>query len=145
MNVARRLPDNTVNNNEPNGQKMAMTSAGLKTSFAYDMLIDTFEDSIIRPYNSICLGCDYRVPMLHGLLDKDYVDSLRMSSSYNANSFAREYMSIWSGSSEESWFNYDKITKYRRIKNPEWRAVTRSPHQFYLIAVDVGKKLCSLA
>ena len=90
MNVSRRLPDNTVNEHEPNQQILSMTSAGVKTSFAYDRLIDTFENSIIDPKNAFCLGCDYRVPVLHGLLDKTYINKLKMSPSYNEESFARE-------------------------------------------------------
>ena len=117
-----------------------MTSAGVKTSFAYDLLLDTFEMSIINPKNNIVLGCDYRVPVLHGLLGRDYVNELKMSPSYSEESFAREYMSIWSGSSDDSWFNFDKLQKYRKIKNPETHAKFRpGSNQFYLISVDVGR------
>lgn len=90
MNVSRRLPDNTVNGKEPNQQRIFMTSAGAKTSFSYDLLLDVFEDSIIHPDSSFCFGCDYRVPVMHGLLDKTYINKLKTSPSYNADSFARE-------------------------------------------------------
>lgn len=140
MNVSRRLPDNTVNPKEPNQERIFMTSAGVKTSFAYDLLLDVFADSIIHPDSSFCLGCDYRVPMMHGLLDKTYINKLKTSPSYNEESFAREYLSIWSGSSDESWFNFDKLQKYRKIKNPETHAKYRAnAEQFYLISVDVGR------
>ena len=140
MNVSRRLPDNTVNEREPNQQTLCMTSAGVKTSFAYDKLIDMFENAIIDPNNSFVFGCDYRVPALHGLLDKTYINKLKMSPSYNEESFAREYMSIWSGSSDESWFNYDKLTKYRKIKNPEMHSKNKlNANEFYLLSVDVGR------
>lgn len=140
MNVSRRLPDNTVNENEPNQQRIFMTSAGVKTSFAYDLLVDTFEDAVIHPNSSFVFGCDYRVPVMHGLLDRTYVNKLKTSPSYSEESFAREYMSIWSGSSEESWFNFDKLQKYRKIKNPENHAKYRvSENLFYLISVDVGR------
>ena len=140
MNVSRRLPDNTVNPKEPNQERIFMTSAGVKTSFAYDVLLDVFADSIIHPDSSFCLGCDYRVPMMHGLLDKTYINKLKTSPSYNEESFAREYLSIWSGSSDESWFNFDKLQKYRKIKNPETHAKYRAnAEQFYLISVDVGR------
>lgn len=140
MNVSRRLPDNTVNELEPNQQVISMTSAGTKTSYAYDRLIDNFENAIIDPKSSFVFGCDYRVPVLHGLLDKTYINKLKMSPSYNEESFAREYMSIWSGSSDESWFNYDKLSKYRKIKNPETHFLNRpSSTQFYILSVDVGR------
>ena len=140
MNVARRLPDNTVNSKEPNAQQIVMTSAGVKTSFAYDKLIDMFENSIIDPQNSFVIGMDYRIPIMHDLLDKQFVKKLKSSPSFNEESFAREYMSIWSGSSDESWFNFDKLQKYRKIKNPELHAINRNNvNEFYLLSVDVGR------
>ena len=140
MTVSRRLPDNTVNENEPNQQRIFMTSAGSKTSFAYDLLMDVFETSIIDPKAAFCFGCDYRVPLLHGLIDKDYINGLKMSSSYSIESFSREFLSIWSGANDESWFSFDKMQKYRKLKNPEMRAFFRkdSDH-FYLLSVDVGR------
>ena len=140
MNVSRRLPDNTVNEKEPNQQRIFMTSAGVKTSFAYDLLIDDFIDCIIHPESTFVFGCDYRVPVLHALLDKTYINKLKTSSSFSEDSFAREYASIWSGSSEEAWFNFDKMSKYRKIKNPETHAISRAnSEQFYLLSVDVGR------
>lgn len=140
LNVSRRLPDNTVNKNEPNQQIMNATSAGVKMSYAYDRLVDTFEMSIIDPKNNFCFGCDYRIPMMHGLLAKDFVNKLKLSPSYNEESFAREYLSYWSGASNESWFNFDKLQSYRKLKNPESKAkiIPNSQH-FYLISVDVGR------
>ena len=140
MNVSRRLPDNSVNEKEPNQQRIFMTSAGVKTSFAYDLLIDDLIDCIIHPESTFVFGCDYRVPVLHSLLDKTYINKLKTSSSFSEDSFAREYASIWSGSSEEAWFNFDKMTKYRKIKNPETHAISRAnSEQFYLLSVDVGR------
>lgn len=140
MNVSRRLPDNTVNPHEPNQQVVCCTSAWLKTTFAYDRLIDDFQTAIIDPDLGFVFGCDYRVPLLHGLLEKDFVNRLKMSPSYDEASFAREYMSLWSGSSEDSWFNFDKMGKYRKIKNPESHAIFRAgANQFYLLSVDVGR------
>ena len=117
-----------------------MTSAGIKTSFAYARLIDDFVNAIIDPQSSFVFGCDYRVPMKHNLIDKTFINKLKMSPSYNENSFAREYLALWSGSSDESCFNLDKLKKYRKIKNPEKHAQNGlSPTQFYLLSVDVGR------
>ena len=140
LNVSRRLPDNSVNEKEPNQQRIFMTSAGSKISFAYDLLIDIFQLSIIDPDNAFTFSCDYRLPVMHGLLDRTYINKLKMSPSYDEESFAREYMSIWSGSSADSWYDYDKLQKYRTIKNPETRSFSRpNSNQFYLISVDVGR------
>ena len=140
VNVSRRLPNNTVNPKEPNQQIIAATSAGMKASFAYDRLIDTFENAIIDPQHAFMLGCDWRLPAMHGLIDRQFINKLKMSPSYNAESFATEYLSLWQGGSEDSWFSFDKLTKYRKIKNPETHAINRpGSEQFYLISVDVGR------
>ena len=140
VNVSRRLPNNTVNEKEPNQQIIATTSAGSKTSFAYERLIDTFENAIIDPNHSFMFGCDWRLPAMHGLIDKQYINKLKMSPSYNAESFATEYLSLWQGSSEDAWFSYEKLSKYRKLKNPEMHAINRpESEQFYLISVDVGR------
>lgn len=139
LNVSRRLPDNTVNEKEPNQQVIAATSAGTKISYAYSKLIDMFEDSIIHPDDAFVFGCDYRIPVMHGLISKKFVNDLKMSPSYNEESFAREYLGIWSGASDESWFNFDKMDRHRKIKNPEFHAKNRpDSNQFYLISVDVA-------
>ena len=140
LNVSRRLPNNTVNEQEPNQQVICATSAWQKTSFAYDRLIDNFEMSIMQPKNAFVFGCDYRIPVLHGLLPRDYVNTLKLSPSFNETSFATEYLSFWQGASEEAWFNFDKLTKYRKVKNPETHAIFRAnSNQFYLLSVDVGR------
>ena len=140
MNVSRRLPNGEVNPEEPNRQVLCMTSAGSKATFAYDKLIDMFENAIIHPDESFVFGCDYRVPVMHGLLDKMYINKLKMSPSYSETSFASEYMSIWGGGSDESWYDYEKLMKHRKLKNPEKRAKIRdNRNEFYLLSVDVGR------
>ena len=140
LNVSRRMPNNQVNPKEPNQQVICCTSAWQKMSFAYDKLISIFENSIMQPTTSFCMGCDYRVPMLHGLLEQSYINKLKLDPSFNETSFATEYLSLWQGASDESWFNFDKLTRYRKIKNPETHAKFRAGSNcFYLISVDVGR------
>ena len=140
LNVSRRMANGNLNTKEPNQQVICCTSAWQKTSFAYDKLISIFENSIMQPTTSFCMGCDYRVPMLHGLLEQSYINQLKLDPSFNETSFATEYLSLWQGASDESWFNFDKLQKYRRIKNPEKHAKFRpGSNQFYLISVDVGR------
>lgn len=117
-----------------------MTSAGSKASFAYNKLISVFENSIIDPQSAFCFGCDYRVPMMHGLISREYVNNLKTDPSYNSESFGREYLSIWGGSSSESYYSYDRIVKYRKLKNPEMCAkYIGQKNVFYEISVDVGR------
>ena len=47
--------------------------------------------SIINPKKAFVWGCDYRVPVMHGLLDKQFIQELKMSPTYQEETFAREY------------------------------------------------------
>lgn len=134
------MPNNAINEKEPNQQVICCTSAWQKQSFAYDKLIGIFEEAIMQPKTAFCMGCDYRVPMLHGLLGKDYITRLKLDPAFNETSFATEYLSLWQGASEESWFNFERMRKHRKIKNPETHAKFRpGSNQFYLLSVDVGR------
>lgn len=140
LNVERRAAWGSVHPDEPNKQLMYMTSAGTKMSFAYGKLVEVFIKSIIYPRSYMVIGFDYRLPMLHGLLSKETLRDIQSDSSYSVEAFSREYGSIWSGGSEESWFNFDKLQKYRKLKNPEMRAINRGAiSQFYLLSMDVGR------
>lgn len=141
MNVSRRMANGTVNPNENiNTQVIYATSAGTKSSFAYAALIDTLEKAIIDPQLNFCIGLDYRIPVMHGLIDGKYVRNLKLSPSYNETTFAAEYMGSWLGGSEESWFSFEMLSKYRKIKNPEWTQKYKDQSNvFYLISVDVGR------
>lgn len=141
MNVSRRMANGLVNPYENiNTQVIYATSAGMKSSFAYEALIDTFEKAIIDPKHNFCIGLDYRIPVLHGLIDAKYVRNLKLSPSYNELTFASEYMGVWQGGSDESWFNFEKLSKYRRLKNPEWKQkFVGDPKIFYLLSVDVAR------
>lgn len=86
------MANGLVNNYEPfNTQVIYSTSAGMKSSFAYSALLDVFEQAIIDPKHSFCIGLDYRIPVMHGLIDGNYVRNLKMSPSYNEQTFAAEY------------------------------------------------------
>lgn len=50
-------------------------------------------------------------------------------------------LSLWRGSSSESWFSFEKMSKYRKLKNPEWRAKKNvlNDKSFYLFSADIGR------
>lgn len=91
MNVSRKMANGEVNLREPNQQQLFMTSAGTKSTYAYDKQIEVLEMSIIDPKNYFVFGCDYRLPVKHGLLDNRFINELKMSPTYNEETFAREY------------------------------------------------------
>lgn len=92
LNVSRRDANGLVNPYEVcNQQVIAGTSAGMKSSYAYSLLIETMIQAIIDPKRAFVMGLDYRIPAQHGLVDKKHVEKLRMSSAYNEMTFASEF------------------------------------------------------
>lgn len=81
--------------------------------------------------------------MKAGLLDKNYLNEIKMSSTFKDDSFAREYMGRFSGGGGDSWFEYDKMIKYRKLLNPENSQNYRGANNiFYILAVDIGRLSC---
>lgn len=141
LNVSRRDSRGLVNPYEVcNQQIIAGTSAGPKSSYAYSLLIETMIQAIIDPKRAFVMGIDYRIPAMHGLVDKKLVEKLKLSSAYNEMTFAQEFNGNWSGANEDSWFNLEKLFKYRKKKNPELTQKNREGvNQFYFLSVDVGR------
>ena len=90
LNVSRRTVSGVLNPYEKHQVQLYMTSAGTKSSWAYEKNLEIFERSIINPNDYFCFGCDYRIPIMHGLLDKSFINDIKTSSTFDENSFARE-------------------------------------------------------
>ena len=137
MNVKRRMANGTVNPNEPQPQQIWMSSASSKSTYCYEKIIELLESEIINPEATFVWGVDYRVPMMHGLLDEQYINEIKMSQTVKDDSFAREYLGHFTGSVADSWFDYDKLTKYRKIINPELtQKIKAGEDVFYFISVN---------
>lgn len=143
MNVKRRMSNGKVNEHEPQPQQIWMSSASSKSSYCYEKIIELLESEIINPEATFVWGVDYRVPMLHGLLDKQYINEIKMSQTVKDDSFAREYLGHFTGSVADSWFDYDKLTRYRKLVNPELtQKIKENEDIFYFMSVDVGRLKC---
>lgn len=94
MNVSRRTVRGVINPYEKHQTQFYITSAGTKASWAYEKNIEIFERSIINPQDYWSFGCDYRIPIMHGLLDKSYIDDIKTSATFDEASFARELTKI---------------------------------------------------
>lgn len=145
MNVDRRLPDGTRHKEETvNKSQIYVTTAGWKNSFAYEKLIELVIKMVIEPEEAFVLGGTWRVPVLEGLLQRTFVNDLKVSGTYNDASFAREYESEWSGDAENAYFSVERFDKHRVILQPEYEYSGRSTKSaYYVIGVDVGRKGCT--
>lgn len=97
MNIDRRDALGRIVPGETNQQQTYITTAGDKTCFMYQKLIEMTAMECIKPEDYFVWGMDYRVPVYHGLLSKKFLDEQRLSSTFSEQGFARESMSINSG------------------------------------------------
>jgi hypothetical protein len=142
MTLDRRMKNGLINQDEPQHAQIYSTSAGSKSTYAYEKLIEILIKSVIAPQDNFLMGLDVRIPIMHGLVSKKHIDDQRTSGTFKEGDYAREYLSIWTGGSSESWFNYNRILKYRSIVNAEKKFaknIVNRKDAFYLISVDVGR------
>ena len=122
---------------------MWITSASDKNTFCYDKTIEMLELAILNPHNAFIWGMDYRVPVFTGLLSQDFLNELKMSSSFSEAGFAKEYMSRFVGNSSDAWFDYEKLAGRRKLVNPETHEIIRKDsNYFYLLSIDIARKNC---
>ena len=144
-NISRLLPDGTRDDKEiVNKFQIYITTAGWKNSFAYDKLIQLLIRSLIQPDQYMIMGGTFETPIVEGLLDSDFVEQLKMSGTFNEDSFDRQYRSKWSGDAENAFFSAEKFDKYRILRQPEDEYSGRSSkNAYYVIGVDVGRIGCT--
>lgn len=143
LNVDRPMVNGDKNETEPQQVQLWITSASEKNTFCYDKTIELMEQAIIAPRDIFFLGFDYRIPVLTGLLSKDYLTELKMSPTFNELGFAKEYMSRFVGGSNEAWFDFEKLNRARKLVNPEMSEKNVGKGDFfYLISVDVARLGC---
>lgn len=142
MTLDRRTKAGVINQAEPQHAQIYSTSAGSKSTYAYEKLIEVLIKMVVAPEDNFILGLDVRIPIMHGLVSKKHIQDQKISGTFKEGDFAREYLSIWTGGSSESWFNYNRILKYRTIVNSEKKMsknLLLNKDSFYLISVDVGR------
>ena len=145
MNVDRRLSNGTWKKEETvNKSQIYVTTAGWKNSFAYQKLMQLLIQMITDPTEAFVMGGTWRIPVMEKLLQKGFIEELKMDGTYNDASFAREYESEWSGDVENAYFSAEKFDKHRQLLQPEYEISGRaSKNAYYILGVDVGRKGCT--
>ena len=90
------------------------------------------------------MGGTWRIPVLEGLLQRSFIDELKMDGTYNEASFEREYNSTWTGDTENAFFSGEAIDKNRTMLVAEDEMDPKSAKTaYYVIGVDVGRFRCT--
>lgn len=81
---------------------------------------------------------------MEGLLNKNFVQELKMAGTFNEASFDREYESRWIGAVEGAFFDSNKFDKHRVLQLAETEANGRNnADSYYVLGVDVGRIGCT--
>lgn len=145
MNVNRRARNGDVDPNEAHKQQIYVTTAGYKNTFAYDKLKQIIVWMATKDDNTaFAFGGSWRTPVLHKLLDPEFVDQLKEDGTFNPLSFEREYESNWTGSGEDSFFSEDMISKNRTVREfenePNFKVSDSNKFEIkYVVSVDVAR------
>ena len=121
-------------------QDVIITTAGVKGSYAYARLIRNLIRMVTEPDRAIVLGGSYRIPIIAGLQDMDWIREMKMSGTFNPASFPREFMSEWSAGSDTAYFPADAFDKCRSLQEPEFeRSENLQKNAEYYFSIDVGR------
>jgi len=126
-----------------NKSQVFVTTAGYKGTYPYERLIGFLVRMVTQPERCIVLGGTWRLPVEVGLQSKTFIQDQKDEGTFNEASFEREYESRWTGDVEDAYFNSEMFNRGRILKQPEYEASGRSSkNQYYILAVDVGRKGC---
>jgi hypothetical protein len=121
-------------------QKICVTTAGYKDTYAYHSLIRTLLTQVTQPGKAIILGGSYKIPIIAGLQNMDFIRQQKNSGTFNPTSFGREYLSRWSTGSEHAYFPAEIFDRYRSLQEPVFeREENLGKGVNYIMAIDVGR------
>jgi hypothetical protein len=120
MAISRKALDGTkVADEALNKGQLYITTAGQKSSFAYQKLISVLVKMIVEPHSAFILGGTYKILVLLGHYEKTFVQDQKKDETFNEAAFGREYASRWSGTVEDAFFNGEAFDRSRVLEAAE--------------------------
>lgn len=132
----RRVSTYGVDKSEVRKSVAIVTTCGTRQSFAYEKLMEVAGE-MARGENSYILGCGFELPVMHEQLELDFINGLKRKDTFNPLSFAREYESVWTGSSDKSLVPYDVLNECRILEKYEDKI--NSKKAMYVLSYDVAR------
>lgn len=140
LSKARTTLKGRINPQEPQAQKIFVTTAGYQGTYAYEKLVATLAMSVFQPEKYIVMTGSYKLPLYHNLVNPQEIEDRINDPSYTKDSFDREYLSIWSDAPAGAAFSSAAISKLRKIKRVELKnKIPEDNDDFYVISADMAK------
>lgn len=134
----RRAMNGEVDPYENHKFQWYITTSGTKQSYAYEKMKE-ISGLMKEGKSAFNMGAGYELAVMHGQLDEEFINEIRESPTTNYLGFSREYMSTWTGSSDDSLVNLEDWNKCRVLKNAESKADDKDKHAQYVLAYDVAR------
>ncbi|ARF70807.1 DNA-packaging protein (plasmid) [Paenibacillus larvae subsp. pulvifaciens] len=126
-----------VDPNEIHKFEWYITTAGTKQSFAYEKMREVLYE-MAQGKSSFNIGAGYDLACSQGLLSYDFINELKELPTFNPLSFAREYESVWTGTSDNSLVKIDDVNQIRVLKNAEEK-YCNDKNVEYILSYDVAR------
>lgn len=139
--IKRQMPNGETDKDELSHQQIYLTSAYFKSHDCYKKFI-TFTKDMVTKDNTFVCAFDYKLPILYGLFDEEYIEELKRSDDYNPLTFSMEYCANFIGISENAFFNLDEINQCRIHKLPELSKEEKLKDKdiIYVAGIDIARQ-----
>lgn len=97
---------------------MYLSSAYFKDHWSYTKCVDTFRAMVDPSRHQFVLGFPYQLSIKEGLLDPEAVADEMAESDFSEIKFSMEMAAEFYGSADGAFFDFDSISRNRRIKYP---------------------------
>lgn len=97
---------------------MYLSSAYFVDHWSYLKCTDTCQFMLDDSKRQFVCGLPYQLSVTEGLLDAETVADEMAETDFNEIKFQMEYEALWYGNTDGSFFDYNSISKNRRIKYP---------------------------
>lgn len=134
----RKAMNGEVDPDEQHKFQWYVTTCGTKQSFAYNKMREV-ESLMLEGKPAYNMGAGYELAVMHDQLDEEFINEVRESPNTNPMGFAREYMSVWTGSSDDSLVSLEDFLECRVLKSPEWKADEKDKQASYVLSYDVAR------
>ena len=102
---------------EPN-KSCFLSSAYFKDHWSYNKMLDTFKLMLDDSKTDFVCGFPYQLSIQEGLLFPEDVESDMLESDFNEIKWSMEMEAMWFGAGDGSFFDFESISKNRRINYP---------------------------
>ena len=95
-----------------------LSSAYFTDHWSFTKCMDTFRSMLDPKRRDFVCGLPYQLPIAEGLMAPESVQEEMLETDFNEIKFAMEYEAVFWGSAEGAFFDFNSVSKNRRIKYP---------------------------